>query len=247
MAASEIPNGSMTPEAQWGEYNKYSFIIQQLINKVQTTTLVRVDAVTNNGGVSPIGFVDVTPLVNQVDGNGIPTPHVTIYNVPYMRVQGGADAIIIDPKPGDIGICSFASRDISKVKKTKAQANPGSARKFTWADGLYIGSVLNNAPTQYVQFSSAGIKIHSPTKVVLEAPVVEINASTSCTVNTATFTVNGATTINGPLSQTGAGNNASFSGNITTTTGDVIAQGTSLHTHVHSGVQTGPNQTGAPV
>lgn len=235
----------MTPEAQWGGFNQQAFVIQQFINKIQTATLVRVDAVTNNGGVSPIGFVDVTPLVNQVDGNGLPTPHVTIYNVPYMRMQGGTNAVIIDPKAGDIGICTFASRDISKVKKTKGQANPGSARKFNWSDGLYIGSVLNGAPTQYVQFSDAGIKIHSPSAVVLDAPTVTITAGTSCTVTTPTFTVNGASVLNGPLSQTGGGN-STFSGNLSTATGDVTAQGTSLHNHKHN-VTTAPGQTSAPV
>lgn len=218
MATSDINAGAMTPEAQWGNYNQLAFVISQFINRVQTTTLVRVESVTNDGGVSPVGYVDVTPLVNQVDGNGIPTPHVTIYNVPYMRVQGGTNAVILDPQKGDIGICSFASRDISKVKKTKTQANPGSARKFSYADGLYIGGVLNGAPTQYVQFSDAGVTITSPTKVTVTAPTVQIN---------------GATVINGTLTQTGTGNNATFSGNITTTTGDVTAQGTSLHNHDH--------------
>ena len=231
MATSDINAGAMTPEAQWGNYNQLAFVISQFINRVQTTTLVRVESVTNDGGVSPVGYVDVTPLVNQVDGNGIPTPHVTIYNVPYMRVQGGTNAVILDPRKGDIGICSFASRDISKVKNTKTQANPGSARKFSYADGLYIGGVLNGAPTQYVQFSDAGVTITSPTQVTVTAPIVQIN---------------GATVINGTLTQTGAGNNATFSGNITTTTGDVTAQGTSLHSHTHGGVQTGSGTTGTP-
>jgi hypothetical protein len=39
--------------------------------------------------------------------------------VPYFRVQGGADAIIIDPKVGDLGIAVFCSRDITGVKRSK--------------------------------------------------------------------------------------------------------------------------------
>lgn len=230
MANSDINNGAMTPEAQWGNYNQLAFVISQFINKIQTTTLVKVMAVTNNGGVSPVGYVDVMPLVNQIDGNGLPTPHVTIYNVPYLRVQGGTNAIILDPVVGDIGICSFASRDISKVKKTKKQANPGSYRKFSYSDGLYIGGVLNGTPTQFVQFSDTGVTITSPNIV---------------TVNGSAVVINGPTTINGTLTQTGGGV-STFSGNITTTTGDVTAQGTSLHTHRHGGVSTGSGTTGTP-
>lgn len=224
MAANDIPIGQMTPESQWGGFNAQAFVIQQFINKVQTSTLVRVDAVTNSGGVSPVGFVDVTPMVNQVDAQGLPTPHVTIFNVPYMRLQGGSNAVILDPKVGDIGICVFASRDISKVKKTKKQANPGSARKYSYSDGLYIGGFLNSTPSQYVQFTDSGITVHSP-------GTVKIEAGTACTVDTPAFTVNGAATVNGGL----------------TVTGDATAGGVSLKTHRHGGVQTGSGQTGTPV
>ena len=239
------------------------FMVQQALGKLQTATLVRIEKCTNSGGLSPVGFVDVTPLVNQLDGAGNPTPHVTIFNVPYFRLQGGKNAIIIDPEKGDIGVAVFASRDITKVKATKGQANPGSFRQYSFADALYLGGMLNATPTQYVQFSTAGIRIHSPVQIKLDAPdilleaqTVEINASTSTTITTPTFTVNGVTihngdtthngftTLAGGLAQTGGGA-AAFSGSMSVT-GDVTAQGTSVHTHTHGGVQPGGGSTGAP-
>lgn len=250
--ANGIPSGQQKPQSTWGEFNNIMFAVQQAIGKLQTATLVRIESCTNAGGLSPVGFVDVTPLVNQVDAQGNPTPHVTIYNVPYFRLQGGANAVIIDPQKGDIGLCCFASRDITKVKSTKKQANPGSARQFSMSDGLYVGGMLNGTPSQYVQFSTAGIKLHSPTAIVLEAPdislqaqTVEINASTSTTVTTPTFTVNGNSVLNGTVQQTGGGA-AHFSGSMAVD-GDVTAQGTSVHNHVHGGVQPGGGNTGAPV
>jgi phage baseplate assembly protein V len=81
--------------------------------------------------------------------------------------------------------------------------------------------------------------------VVIEAPVVEIDAATSCTVNTPTFTVNGATVLNGTVSQTGGGA-AHFTGTMTADV-DVVANGVSLHNHKHSGVTAGGSQTGTPV
>lgn len=240
------PNGLMPLQAALGEFDRIAFMVQQALGKMQTATLVRIEACTNAGGLSPVGYVDVTPMVNQLDGQGNPTPHVTIYNVPYFRLQGGANGIIIDPQKGDIGVAVFASRDISQVKTTKKQGNPGSHRQYSFADGMYLGGMLNGTPTQYIQFSTAGIRIHSPTRVKIDAPdvlieaqTVEINASTSTTVTTPTFTVNGATVLNGAVSQTGGGS-ATFSG-------DVTAQGTSVHNHRHSGVTAGGSQTGAPV
>ena len=240
------PNGLMPLQAALGEFDRIAFMVQQALGKMQTATLVRIESCTNAGGLSPVGYVDVTPLVNQLDGQGNPTPHVTIYNVPYFRLQGGANGIIIDPQKGDIGVAVFASRDISQVKTTKKQGNPGSHRQYSFADGMYLGGMLNGTPTQYIQFSTAGIRIHSPTRVKIDAPdvlieaqTVEINASTSTTVTTPTFTVNGNSVLNGTVQQTGGGA-ATFSG-------DVTAQGTSVHNHKHSGVTAGGSQTGAPV
>lgn len=238
-AANGIPLGQQKPASTWGEYNKLMFVVQQALGRMQTATLVRVDAVTNSGGVSPVGLVDITPLVNQIDGQGVATPHVTIHNVPYLRIQGGTNAIILDPQVGDIGLCVFASRDISKVKATRKRANPGSFRQYSFSDGMYLGGMLNAAPTQYVQFSAAGITLHSPVAVTLEAPVVVINAGTSTTITTPLFVVNGNSVFNGGFSQTEGGGVAEFAS-------DVVAMGTSVHTHVHTGVQTGPSNTGTP-
>lgn len=186
-----IPSGQQKPASTWGEFNNIMFAVQQAIAKMQTATLVRVESCTNAGGVSPVGFVDVTPLVNQLDSQGNPTPHITIHNLPYLRLQGGANGIIMDPQKGDIGVCVFASRDISKVKSTKKQANPGSFRQYSFADGMYLGGMLNGTPTQYVQFSTAGIKIYSPVAVVLEAPRVELNAPDEVAIISAKLTHNG--------------------------------------------------------
>lgn len=235
----------MPLQAALGEFDRIAFMVQQALGKMQTATLVRIESCTNAGGLSPVGYVDVTPLVNQLDGQGNPTPHVTIYNLPYFRLQGGANGIIIDPQKGDIGVAVFASRDISQVKTTKKQGNPGSHRQYSFADGMYLGGMLNGTPTQYVQFSAAGIRIHSPTAIILEAPDIQLNAATSCTVNTPTFTVNGATVLNGTVSQTGGGA-AHFTGTMTADV-DVVANGVSLHNHKHSGVTAGGSQTGTPV
>lgn len=159
------------------DFNQVEFVARQVLNKAATTTLVQVKGVTTSGGLSPVGFVDVQPMVHQIDGLGKPTPHGTIYNLPYLRLQGGSDAIIIDPKVGDIGMASFASHDISGVKKNKAPSNPGSRRRFAWADGLYHGGMLNGVPNQFVRFHADGIAIGTPHKVTIDAMNIQLDAS----------------------------------------------------------------------
>lgn len=169
MTQTTIPAGFVQPSTMWGVYNQLLFIVQQSIAKIQTATIVKVIACSNDGGVSPVGTVDVQILVNQINGQGVPTPHVTMYGLPYLRMQGGANAVILDPQPGDIGISVFASRDISTVVSTKAQANPGSYRQYDFSDGMYLGGLLNGTPMQFIQFSAAGITIVSPASIELEA------------------------------------------------------------------------------
>lgn len=236
--ADGVPAGRQRPSTTWGDYNNVAFAIQQALSRLQTAIPVRVEACTNNGDLSPVGFVDVTPLVNQVDAAGNPTPHVTIYNVPYSRIQGGASAVIIDPKKGDIGVAVFASRDISKIKATRDQGNPGSGRQYSFSDAMYLGGILNGVPTQFVQFADAGITIKSPQLVKLEAPNVSIACQTLAVQATSAVNITTPTlTLNGAMHVTGAG----------TFDGDVSAQGTSVHTHKHGAVQPGSGVSGVPV
>jgi phage baseplate assembly protein gpV len=225
-------------------YNENLFLIHQVLAAVSTAKLVRVEAVTNAGDLSPVGFVDVMPLVNQVDGDDNAVPHGVVHNIPYFRLQGGSNAVILDPQVGDIGACIFADRDISAVKNAKDVANPGSKRRFDMADGLYIGGYLNAVPQQYVRFSVAGIGIVSPTKITLSSPLVEVDASTSFTVNSPQSQFNGAVTIEGLLSWLGGMAGSVASGIASVITGTVQFFGTitsnghaidSTHQHTNSG------------
>lgn len=233
MAEELNVQGTLNASSGTGPINAQLQFVRRLLLDVHTSTLVQVIACTNSGGVSPVGTVDVQPMVDMLDGAGHPVSHATLHRLPYFRLQGGANAVISDPQPGDIGIAVFADRDLSKVKATKAQAAPGSWRKFDMADGLYIGGVLNGTPSQYVQFNAGGITLTSPSAITLNAPECTINANT---------------TVNGTFSQGmgAAGGTATMLGPVTVTN-DVSAGGKSLTTHVHSGVQTGSGNTGGPV
>lgn len=171
------------------EYGALMFVIGQALARLSTATLVRVVSVTNNGGLSPVGFVDVQPLVNQLDGAGNAVAHAVLHQLPYFRLQGGTDAVILDPKVDDIGMAAFGSRDLSAVKASKQQANPGSWRTHDMADGLYFGGLLNGTPVQYVQFTADGINVVSPAKVTIAAPAAVVNCDTSEVTATASATV----------------------------------------------------------
>lgn len=201
---------------------------------IRIATIVQVLAVTNSGAVSAVGFVDVQPLVQQIDGAGNTVNLPPVYNVPYLRIQGGTNAVILDPQVGDLGICLFADRDISAVKSTKAMAAPGSNRSSNLSDGLYLGGILNGVPQQYVQFNSSGITVLSPNFVTVKAPNMKLDGVVEVT---------GATTFDSTVHVKGAQTNDTT----ITATGEVQGNGVKLSTHLTSGVTTGSSNSGPPV
>lgn len=216
-----------------GGATEFEALINHLIGKIQTITLVKVISVKATG-VAPVGTVDVQPLVHQIDGSGNVVPLGEVYSVPYFRLQGGVNAVICDPVVGDLGMCSFASRDISKVKKNKAASAPDSRRQYDWSDGLYHGGFLNGIPSQYVFLHGGGIRIVSPGDIELTAKNIKLTASDGVTSTSQTFQANTATTAR----FTGGGGIQSD--------GDIKAATVSVQTHTHGGVQTGGGNTGGP-
>lgn len=212
------------------------FLFQRMLMSNAFITLAVVTDVDDSGLM-----VTVRPLVEGFTGSGDRIPKTEIYGVPVWRLQRGACALIMDPVVGDIGMIAICDRDISGVKATKDSALPGSNRTHNYADALYLGGVLNAEPSQYVSFRDDGIDIVSPLSVTMTAPVLEVNASSSLTFNSANIV------LNGPVNQ-GAGSYAgdfNFKGNITAQ-GEVTGKGIKLSTHTHPGVQKGNDSTGNP-
>jgi large exoprotein involved in heme utilization and adhesion len=163
---AESNNPLALPSDFDSEQNGLNFAIQQAMLKLQTALPVRVMAV-RNAGLAPVGQVDIQVLVDMVDGQGNTVQHGTISNVPYFRLQGGTNAVIVDPSPGDIGMACFCSRDISAVKSVKDAAPPGSWRSHDFSDALYLGGFLNGTPTSYIQITDGGILVHNTSGVKL--------------------------------------------------------------------------------
>ena len=136
------------------ELNRTEFIVRQVLNKMETATLVVVRAVNDTS-------VNVQPMVAQIDGAGTAYPHSIIHNVPIFSVRAGNSAIVIKPVVGDIGLAIFCHNDISSAKRTRKPTSPASRRRFDWADALYLGGFLGSEPTQYIRFDADGIAIHA--------------------------------------------------------------------------------------
>lgn len=252
--------GQQGPTDAGSEFNAQSFLVQQALGRVRTAIPVKIIAVhQGDGALAPTGTVDVQPLVNQLDGLGKATAHGTVFGLTYFRLQGGVNAVIIDPAVGDIGIGLICDRDISAVKANKAVANPGSFRRFDLADGIYIGGVLNAVPTQYWRFYADGMEAvdKSSNRITMTAAGISINGilfNRSGQVQ-GNLPVTGALQLGGAIESVAGStydNSFTMTGDLAVTgtvsgSTDVVGNGKSLATHIHGGVQTGGGDTGPPV
>lgn len=243
--------GQQDPADSVGPFNPHAFAIAQALSRIATTKIVKVMAVDTSAHT-----VDVQIAVNQIDGQNNATPHGTISGIPYAWAMGGANAFEIDPSVGDLGVMVVSDRDISAVKRTKAIANPGSLRKFSPSDGIYLFGLpgLNGtAPTQWFKWTEGGGyditdsfgNVQMATSAGISINGVIFNRSGQVAGNLA---VTGALQLGGAIENISGGaytDDIHTTGTVTGDT-DVVANGISGKSHKHGGVNTGPGNTAGP-
>lgn len=198
------------------------WVIQRLLRQIHTADLVKVLKVYPTAGT--VGFVDVQPLVQQQTTNGVGVDQAPMYRFPYLRMQGGLSAIILDPVAGDIGLAVFAERDITRAVASRESGMAPTNRAFDAGDGLYLGGFLNADPTQYVQFKpDGGID-------VVTTGAVNVTAAATSTLTAPSWTVNGPATFADPIAAP-----------------EATIGGIAFTSHRHGGVQPGGGTSGAPV
>lgn len=170
---NNAPLTSIRPEQSIGGPSQQKYIIETLIGNVNTLTLVKVISISVPvDELAPIGFCSIQPLVQKVDGNNNVYPRGIIENVPYLRIQGGTNAIVLDPVVGDVGLAGFCDRDISMVKRTGQEAAPNTLRQYDLNDAVYLFSCIGGVPTQYIHFKSSGMDIKSTGNININGLVI---------------------------------------------------------------------------
>ena len=220
-------------------YNAQAFMIRQMLNQVNTAEPVQVTSCSVQDELAPVGTVTVKHEQSS------------LFSLPYLRMQGGENAFVVDPKPGDMGLAVYAMRDTEALKETKGQGgsvNPGSARTYSKGDGFFLGGFLNAVPKRYVHISANGIKIDDGGGGTLEMKEgkLVINAPNGIEMTAPSEIHNtGALTMGGDGATATMNANMQINGSVTST-GDQVAGGISQTSHVHGGVQTGGGTTGGP-
>lgn len=161
-----------------------------------------------------------------------------IDDVPVIFPSGGGFSLTFPIAPGDECLVVFANNCIDGWWQSGGVQLPAEIRLHDISDGFaFVGPrsqpnvitvadhprLTSNDGTCYIEMSGNGtITLTAPTSIVLNTPII--------------------TGSNG-----GSAGTIAFDGSLAVTNGDITADTISLKHHVHSGVQTGSDDTGQPV
>lgn len=156
---------------QYGGVAEFKQNVLDVFSAMSTGELVQVTAVEASG-LDPVGFVSVKFLTLRAGADNNNIELAEVHNVPYLRLQGGKNAVIIDPAVGDIGYCGICSRDTSLVKRIRAMAAQNVYRVSDVSDAFYFGGWSSQTAEQYIWFDGNDVKIKANSRIVLDAPEV---------------------------------------------------------------------------
>ena len=216
---------------------------------LHTATIAKVVAVDTK-------TVDVQPVINRtVDGESIELPVFT--KVPPVFLQGGSSYSAHPIAAGDYCLLIITERCFDRWYAGQDNRRPAEYRMHDYSDGLAIvgvnplaaaitiPQVITHIGDTYAEgdYTQIGDYTHTGNRNQTGDYIHKGNYT-----QTGNYTITGNVTIAGSLSVTaGVGDVVEINGvTLEITDGDVVSDGVSLETHTHSGVESGPDDTGVP-
>jgi hypothetical protein len=194
----------------------------------------------------------VKPLLNRRLKDGRVETLPVLSNVPVWMPRSGGASITLPVTPGDTCFVACTERSIDEWLQRGGVQTPADPRKHSLFDAVAfvglipfnVGTDAENSTDVLIQYAGSKVRLKPGSAVEIEAATVKIIAPE--TEMTGNLTVAGLTTTGGFVSQGTVGGGATITGDVDVTSGDVTADGISLKTHVHGGVEPGAGTTGAP-
>ena len=208
------------------------------MSNMHTATIARVTGVQAK-------TISVQPVINRVvNKKSIELPEFT--QVPPVFMQGGGSYTAHPVAVGDYCLLVLTERCFDRWYGGSDFQSPAEFRMHDYSDGLAIVGVnpmagaitIPSVIQQTGDTNQDGNYTHQGDR----SQVGDLTITGDLTL-TGNMQVNGNITCSGTIS---AGNFSGLGGGSMTSTSDIVSQGISLTTHVHSGVETGPGNTGGP-
>lgn len=185
----------------------------------------------------------ITGIVRNPDGRFSELQLPLLGDCPVVFPGGGGVTLTFPISPGDEVLVVFASRCIDAWWQLGGVQGQAEQRMHDLSDGFVLPQVRSQPRRFTVSAAAAQLRTDDGTVLIelnpdtqgvrVETPGdVSVEAGGTATVTAPVITLNGDVTINGNLAVSGT----------------MANDGTDVgKTHVHPGVQSGPNNTGTPV
>lgn len=186
-----------------------------------------------------------TPKKRFADGDVLDYPIIPNVRVCWPSFAGGSAGVKGPVKAGDKCLLVFSQQAVDGTDDRRMFDLQDAYAVMCDLGNASAGDSGNNADMTmffgpaYIRLTAGGeLKINAPGGTTINTP---------STQNTGTLTTDGLLTYKDGMAGTGGGNGTAITGNINHSSGNLTSNGKTLHTHVHSGVQPGGGNTGAPV
>ena len=229
---SESKKGFLNENTNSNDFNKLSFIIRQTVLGLVDTCFVGIVKKVNDDNT-----VDVLPIVDGVDGNGNSIERSVVYNLPYLRYQGGLCKVDIIPEVGDIGLVCLTKDDSSSAIEKKQNTVPPSDKKFNKSNGIYVMSVASTCEEakHSLTIRTDGITISTTADISVSCDgnaTVNVGGNSSITVSgnaDSNITGNSNITVGGDLGVTVTGDANVSCSNATLTASKVTVDSSEIN------------------
>lgn len=171
----------------------------------------------------------VKHLIQMQGTNGEKVDRANVSSVRVYQFGNAAFSMSLPIKPGDKGWIMAADRDISIFQQGLQKDAPNTRRMHSFQDGLFMPDSMNMGNVQAADEENVTIQLHDGgARISLGANIVTLTVGgNSISIGPAGVTITGPLQINGPTARHNSKN-----------IGD---------DHKHSGVQSGPTNTGNPI
>jgi len=184
----------------------------------------------------------VNGIVRQQDGTSKEIKMPLLLDCPVFFPGGGGVTLTFPIKPGDECLVIFASRCIDAWWQQGGIKGQAEIRMHDLSDGFIFAGVRSQPRAFLANTTSAQLRTDDGTAYVEVNPTSKnVNVVTPANVN---VTAGGEAVVTAPTIRLVG--NVEITGNLNVG-GTTIGNGVNLNTHVHTGVQTGGGNTGAPL
>jgi len=156
----------------------------------------------------------VQPMIKIVATNGESLNRAQIASVPVFQCGGGGFMLNFNLKAGDLGWIKATDRDMSLYLQGGTEQEPNTHRMHSFNDGFFIPDILSGFTIDGEDMENAvwqtldgtvrialwpdRVKVTAP-RVVIESPIVEVNATSSVTLTTPTTHMTGDLQVDGNI------------------------------------------------